>query len=185
MQAARPRKAVFFDRDGTLIEDGPFLSDPGKVRFLNGVIDALKIFKRQGFLLIMVTNQSGIGRGYFSEETVHLIHARMEEILNEHGVVLDALYYCPHSPDAHCSCRKPESGLFLQAIQEQLVDPFLSYSVGDKVEDAVAAKKTGCTTVLVREDQAFTDPAVDFLADNLLTAAAWILEDLKAKKKQS
>lgn len=170
------KKAVFLDRDGTLIEDGPYLSDPGQIRFLDGAVDALKRLKQHGFLLVLITNQSGVGRGHFSEETLRAIHARLQSSLKKEGVALDAIYYCPHSPDAGCKCRKPKPLLFQTAIRDFSINPLASYAVGDKEEDAIAAKQVGCKTILAGCDASRGAARVDFLCKDLAATADWILE---------
>jgi len=175
------KKAIFLDRDATLIEDGPFLSDPAKIRFLPGTIDGLKSFKELGFLLILITNQSGIGRGYFSEDKLTEIHRLLQHQLGKHTIALDAIYYCPHTPDDKCTCRKPEPGLFLKAVSEHAIDPLVSYSIGDKVEDAIAGKTVGCKTILLTKIFSNSMVSVDHVADDFGSAVGWIKKDLVQK----
>lgn len=174
------RRAVFLDRDGTLIQDGPFLSDPNGIKFLDGVPAGLRRLKQNGFLLILITNQSGIGRGYFTEEVLQAIHARLESRLEGEGASLDAIYYCPHSPENGCGCRKPSPELFLRAIRDFGIDPAQSYVVGDKPEDADAAKRAGCTSVLIGNREG--TPA-DYGAPDFDRAVGWILEDSQRKNE--
>lgn len=169
------------DRDGTLIEDGPFLSNPDGIRFLDGTFDALKQLQGHGFLLVLITNQSGVGRGYFSEKTLEEIHLRLKLLLKEQRIALDAIYYCPHGPEVECMCRKPNSGMFRKAIRDLSIDPLKSYAIGDKQEDALAAKQVGCKAILLRIGSSPVNSPFDFLAPNLSLAVDWILKNEKGK----
>ena len=170
-----PVKAVFLDRDGTLIHDGPFLSDPEGIRFLPGVLEGLRALKEDGFALVLVTNQSGIGRGLFTEETLAEIHGRLREILEKNGSPLDAIYFCPHAPGDECECRKPKSTLFKRAIQEHGIDPALSFAIGDRIRDTEPAGEVGCRTVLIGE--APEGERVDYAAPDFQDAARWIVRE--------
>jgi histidinol-phosphate phosphatase family protein len=142
---------VFVDRDGTIMPDLHYLADPGAAELTHGAGDALRLFRLHGYLVICVTNQSGVGRGYFTEETVHRIHARLNEKLREYGAEIDALYYCPHTPEQKCDCRKPGTALFLRAAEDWAVDFPSSAIVGDRSADVEAGAKLGLFTVLVPE----------------------------------
>jgi histidinol-phosphate phosphatase family protein len=142
-------KAVFIDRDGTINEDGPYLSDPNRFRMYPGVGEGVKRLQDAGFKIIVVTNQSGIGRGYFTEENLAAVHDRMKEEFARYGVTLDGIYYCPHHPGDKCDCRKPNTGLFEAAIAEHDIDAARSYMIGDKELDAAAGEKVGAKTVLI------------------------------------
>lgn len=132
---------------------------------------------KAGFRLLIVTNQSGVGRGYFTEETVQAIHQRLEDSLSKAGIMLDAIYYCPHAPDAACACRKPKPTLFLQAAKEHDLDLSASYGIGDKLEDALAAKNAGCRAILLRSPHAQANTVeADFFAASLPEAVSWILK---------
>lgn len=174
------RKAVFLDRDGTIIRDKNFLSSPDGIEILPGVPDALRQLKKAGFLLILITNQSGVGRGYFTIEIVDEIHKRLQELLKKEGAILDEIYRCPHHPDDHCECRKPRTKLFRDAIKKWDVDPSASYSIGDKESDLEAGKALGCQTIFIGPQ---TVPA-DYHVPSLLDAAACILKE-KARKLDS
>lgn len=169
------KKAVFLDRDGTLVEEGPYLSHPDDLRIPEGVVDALRLLKDDGFMLVLITNQSGIGRGFLNEETLYRIHEKLQRTLRVHEVPMDAIYYCPHLPSVACRCRKPEAGLFLKAIQEHAIDPYASFSIGDQRRDAEAAKKVGCTTILIGPDHV-PGEVVDYQADDFSSAVRWILK---------
>lgn len=143
------RPAVFFDRDGTLIDDIGYLSDPEGVYFYPGVIEALKRLRERGYLLVVITNQSGIGRGYFDEETALAVNLSMLRMLEEKGVGLSAVYYCPHHPDEGCGCRKPGILMLKRAIEELGIDGSLSWVVGDMDKDVRAGMKAGLRPILV------------------------------------
>jgi histidinol-phosphate phosphatase family protein len=145
------RRAVFVDRDGTLNPDFHYLSDPARYEFLPGVIDGLRWFRAHGYLLFCVTNQSGIGRGYFTVETLNAIHARIDERLHQAGVGLDGYYYCPHRPEEGCECRKPGTLLFRRAAEEHGIDLRASAIIGDRSLDMEVGRTLGMTSVLVPE----------------------------------
>ncbi len=144
------RKAVFLDRDGTLNVEVEYLHEIEKIQILPGVVEALKILKRKGFLLIVISNQSGIGRGYFSAEDVNRVNEHMNRLLQKDGVKLDGFYYCPHIQADNCDCRKPKTKLYLQAARDFEIDLKKSYMVGDKVTDIIAADELGCGQGLVQ-----------------------------------
>lgn len=143
------KKAWFLDRDGTLIEDKHYLSNPDDIVILPGVVEALRMAQNDGFLLIVVTNQSGIARGYFTEADADSVDRRLYEMLKEQGIVISASYRCPHLPDGippyniRCSCRKPETGLFRTAIQDFELEPSLCIACGDKPRDTERLKELG------------------------------------------
>lgn len=110
-------KLALLDRDGTLIEHVPYLSDPGEVRLLPGTVRGLQALKALNFRLVLVSNQSGVGRGYFEEAAVRAVNERMQELLRPHGAELELMLYCPHAPQEDCSCRKPRPGMAEQACQ--------------------------------------------------------------------
>ena len=143
------RRAVFLDRDGTIIEDEGYLADASRVRLLPGAIEALRTFREHGLMLVIVSNQSGIPRGLITLEQHAQVSARVEVVLAEHGVPLDAAYYCAHLPDAACSCRKPRPGMIEQAAREHGIDPARSLMIGDKMSDVAAGHAAGCMTALL------------------------------------
>lgn len=177
-------KAVFLDRDGTINVDHGYVHQIDDFQFIDGVIEAMFALKKKGYLLVLVTNQSGIARGYFTEEQFLRLTEWFDWSLADRGVDFDGIYYCPHHPDGQgeykedCDCRKPKAGMFLQAIKELNIDPAQSIMVGDKLEDLLAAEKAGVgTKILVRTGKSITseaegkaDKVLDSLADlpNLL-----------------
>lgn len=173
------RRAVFLDRDGTLIEDVDYLTAPAQLRILPGVPAALRQLREAGFLLLVVTNQSAVARGMLSEEELAAIHAELNRRLAAEGAAVDAFYYCPHLPDGvvgryarACDCRKPAPGLLRRAAQEWGVDAARSYAVGDSARDVEAGRRAGCYSILVGAADA---GGADARAADLAAAAAIIL----------
>lgn len=147
------RKAWFLDRDGTIIEDRHYLHDPDQIVFLPNSIEAMRRAYKDRFLLIIVTNQSGIGRGYFTEEAADAVDQRFRETLAGQGVFLTDILRCPHYPggispyNRICSCRKPETGLFREAIERYELDPSLCLACGDKLRDIQKLPELGIPAV--------------------------------------
>ncbi len=167
-------RAVFLDRDGTVIVDKAYLDTVEGVELLPGAGEGLRSMVEQGFRLVLVTNQSGIGRGYFAEEIVLAQHERLQELLLPHGVRFDTMVYCPHSPDVACACRKPEPGMIVDAAAKLDVDCRQSWMIGDKAGDAKAGSAAGCRTIRIGPD---ADGAADFSAVDLREAAAIIARE--------
>lgn len=149
-------KAVFLDKDGTLIKDVPYNVNPSLIQPLPGVIQGLQTLHRAGYKLIIVSNQSGVARGYFEEADLLAVEERLRELLDCAGVPLAGFYYCPHHPDGvvlpyaqNCSCRKPGPGLLLRAAQEHGLNLHQSWMVGDILDDIEAGRRAGCKTVLL------------------------------------
>jgi D,D-heptose 1,7-bisphosphate phosphatase len=149
---ASGRPAVFLDRDGTLIRDADYLADPEAVALLPGIVEALGVLREAGHALVVVTNQSGIARGLYTEAAYRRVAARLDELLAAAGVPLDATYHCPHHPDftGHCPCRKPALGMYRDAARDLGLDLARSWYVGDKASDVLPALATGGRGVLVR-----------------------------------
>jgi histidinol-phosphate phosphatase family protein len=145
--------AVFLDRDGTLIEDRGYVSRPDHVRLLPGVAGALIGLERAGFLRIVITNQSGIGRGRYPASAFLATQFELEAQLRESGASIDGVYHCPHLPDAGCLCRKPGTALHREAIAAWEIDPRRSWCVGDQLRDLEPAGELGCRALLVRTGQ--------------------------------
>ena len=153
-------KAVFLDRDGTINREKNYLYKAEDFEFLPGVIEALKILQDAGFLLIIITNQSGIARGYYGEADFLSLNRWMLGQLKGLGIIISKVYYCPHIPDAKigkyrkvCTCRKPQLGLYQQAIEEFEIDLSKSYAVGDKIRDCSICEKTQCRGFLIEESE--------------------------------
>ncbi len=184
---ARPRgrRAVFVDRDGTINREVGHVDSPEKIDLLPGASEAIAALRGAGFLVIMTTNQSGVARGLFSEEILSAVNARVAGLLAEQGAALDAIYYCPHLPDALCGCRKPAPGMLDRAVGDLGVDLSRSFVVGDKVVDLKLALNAGAQGILVKtgygrravaereREVAAANPR--FIAEDLLAAARFIL----------
>ena len=153
--AGGARRAVFLDRDGTLIHDRHYLSDPAGVELLPGAARAVARLASAGFFVVLVTNQSGIGRGYFSEEDYRAVHARLEALLAAEGARLDASYHAPAAADSDDpdADRKPGAGMFLRAAREHDIDLARSIWIGDRLRDVLAAERFGGRAILVRSAQ--------------------------------
>ena len=167
-------RVVFLDRDGTMVKDVPYCSKVEDLELLPGIPEAVKLLNDNGFKVIVVTNQSGIARGYLSENTLSQIHNKLKSELTKFGAHLDAIYYCPHHPDDNCGCRKPKAGLLLQASKDFNIDFEQSYIVGDQPMDITAGRSLGCRTVLLSEVNK-PNCYPDFMAKTLLEASKWIL----------
>ncbi len=186
-------KAVFLDRDGTVNEEVGYLSDLKQLKLVPGAGTAIKKLNDAGFLVVLVTNQSGIARGYFSESLVHETHALLQQMLRNEGARLDGIYFCPHHPTEgkthytmECECRKPGTGLIDRAARDLDIDVKQSYVVGDKWSDVELGQRAGARTILVRSGFAQDDPGnarprhladPDFIAHTLTDAAEWILKN--------
>jgi D-glycero-D-manno-heptose 1,7-bisphosphate phosphatase len=191
-QDSRRDRAVFLDRDGTLIEDIGYLDRVDRVEMYPWTVDAVRLLNRAGLRVVVTTNQSGIARGYFTEANVEEVHQHISSLLAEGGAHIDAYYYCPHHPEGtihgyaqRCDCRKPGSGLIERAARELGLDPSHSFVVGDRWLDVRLARAVGARAVLVRtgygeaeEAQPEPDVAADVVADNLMGATSWILRNL-------
>jgi len=177
-------RAVFVDRDGTLNVNIDYLSDPEKYQLYPGVAEGLRLLKEAGFLIVVITNQSGIGRGIFDDKALERVHQRMRDLLAKEGAVIDAVYYCPHHPNDKCACRKPGTALFNMAAKDLHIDPKKSFVIGDMKMDVAAGQKMGARTALVPEprNRAKTLKAMegweakpDFVGDDFLSAVRWVL----------
>lgn len=180
-------KAVFLDKDGTLVENVPYNVDPDQVRLMAGAIDALRLLSRAGFRLIVVSNQSGVARGYFEESAIQGVRRRLEELLGEGGVLLDGFYYCPHLPAGvvpryavECDCRKPRTGMFQRAAAELGIDLQASWMIGDILDDVEAAHAAGSRAVLLdngneTEWKVCPNRWPEYVASTLASAANHIL----------
>ena len=137
-------KCVFLDRDGTIIEDVGFIRDPDDVRMTEGSADALRRLMNTGFGLVMVTNQSGIGRGIITRNDYEKVQTRVRQTLKVAGIRLLAEYHCPHLPTEGCSCRKPKPGMLLEAAADHGINLDRSFAVGDRWSDVLAGQNAGC-----------------------------------------
>jgi D-glycero-D-manno-heptose 1,7-bisphosphate phosphatase len=162
-------RAVFLDRDGTIMHDADYCSDPKQVHVFEGTPEALRRLKRKGYKLIIITNQSGIGRGFFTLEQYRAVET---EVLRQLGPgLIDATYFCPDTPEQPSKCRKPAPGMILEAARDHHVDLARSFLVGDKEIDAECGRNAGVRTIRVRT-------GFDKMTDG--SSANWIAEDLPA-----
>jgi D-glycero-D-manno-heptose 1,7-bisphosphate phosphatase len=170
------RRAAVVDRDGTIVAERHYLSDPDQLELLPGALEGLRELREQGFDLVVVTNQSGLSRGYFDQARLDQIHARLEAELAAGGVRLDAIFVCPHLPSANCECRKPRPGLLHAAAARLGFDPRAALVVGDKECDIALGQAVGATTFLVQtgygaETAARAEVQPDFVVPDLAAVA--------------
>ena len=179
-------KTVFLDRDGVINEnlDDGYVSKWDECRFIPRSKEAIAVLTEAGWDVIVISNQAGVGKGIMTAQAVEQINTRMMEEVSRHGGKIKAVYYCPHRPDENCGCRKPKSGLLLQAAQEWEIALSASYLVGDKISDIQAGAQVGCTTILVKtgwgrkhlaeSDQWLVKP--DYVMSDLFQAVELILQ---------
>jgi len=194
-------KAVFIDRDGTINEEVKYLSKENNLRILPNAVEGIKLLKEAGFKVIVISNQSGVARGYFKEKDVQLINKKIKELIKQSGADIDGFYYCPHHPEAIvdkyrqvCQCRKPEPGLFLQAAAQLNINMRKSFIVGDKLSDIQMSEVLGAQAVLVltgyglQEREKYCSEshlALHYIAEDLLDAARWILQQTKKNGRET
>jgi len=173
--------AVFLDRDGTINKQIDFLSDPEKFEFLPGALAGMKKMKDMGYHLVIITNQQGIGLGYYTKEDFYRVNRVLLIAASQAGITIDKIYFCPHSLAENCNCRKPAIGLVKRAEQELNLDLAHSYFIGDSIVDIEAGQRAGMKTILIQEGTAATADTdqvrLDFVAHNLLDAADIILAE--------
>ncbi len=180
-------RAVFLDKDGTLIEDVPYNVDPQQIKLTSGAIEGLLLLQQAGYKLIVITNQSGVARGYFPESALLAVEERLCQLLAAEGIYLADFYYCPHHPDGAvpefaiaCDCRKPAPGLLLRAASEYKIDLRSSWFIGDILNDVEAGLCAGCKTILIdngneTEWELSAQRTPDFIVTDLMEAAQVIL----------
>jgi histidinol-phosphate phosphatase family protein len=188
-------RAVFLDRDGTMIEDVGYLDSFDRIAFYPWTVDAIRMLNRAGLAVVVVTNQAGIARGFFDESFVQETHRRVAARLAAGGAHVDAYYYCPHHPAGRvaayaqaCDCRKPGPGMINRAARDLGVDPARSFVIGDTWLDVGLARAVGARGILVRtgagaawEARPPADLAADAVVDNLASAVAWIMTNPKSE----
>lgn len=188
-------KAVFLDRDGTINKDTSYINKIEDLELLDNTVEGLKLLLEKGFKLIIITNQSGVGRGYFPLKVLNNINVKLYEILRKQGIKINAFYYCPHIKgakikkyDFDCSCRKPGPGLLLMAAKELKIDPGNSYMIGDKPSDILAGYNAGVKGSIFISNKGkkkkisfVSEPS--YIAGDLLDAAKWILKNDSKKSK--
>lgn len=153
-------KAAFFDRDGTINVNIGHLHEPEKLIFVPSAPELIRRYNDSGYLVIVVTNQAGIAKGYYTQEQMYALHCVMNErLLEEYGAHIDAFYFCPHHPDftGICHCRKPETGMLEQAIRDYDIDPAISVLFGDKPDDMECARRMGIEGRYIQNELGLTD----------------------------
>jgi D-glycero-D-manno-heptose 1,7-bisphosphate phosphatase len=185
--------AVFIDRDGTINIEAGYIDHPDNFNLYPFVPQSIRLLNEHGFLVIVLTNQAGVGRGYFGEDNVETLHAKMRSELAKGGARLDAVYYCPHHTSSKdpryavdCDCRKPRTGMVDKAVKDLPIDKSRMFIIGDKMSDIKLGKKTGCRTYLVKTGyglrEAENNPdGADIITDNLLLA---VLDILKISRQE-
>jgi len=181
-------KAVFLDRDGTIIEDVGYLSNPQQIEFIPQSIEAIKLLNEAGYKVIVVTNQAGVARGYFTEDMLQTIDKTLQKQILRKGAYVDRIYYCPHHADhgiypynRECDCRKPNPGMLKKAAKDFDIDLSQSFMIGDKASDIGAGQNAGTKTILVLsgrgevEQERMTGKETH-IARNLLEAVNWLLK---------
>jgi len=175
------QKAVFIDRDGTINENIGYIDHPDKFHMYPGIAEGIKQLNDLDFDIIIITNQSAIARNLINEEELSIIHQKMKKELEKTGAKIDKIYYCPHHPDQKCNCRKPNTGMFEQAISENDINVHTSYVIGDRMLDIEAGHKMGLTTILIPENKALIDEEMkvspispNYYCDTFLSAVEWI-----------
>lgn len=146
-------KAIFLDRDGTINVEKGYLYKTEEFEFMPDVFEALKMLQDLGYLLIIITNQSGIARGYYGEADFLYLTKWMLEKMRKEGIEIKDVFYCPHHPKGQCNCRKPAIGLFLQAIEKYNIDLSASYAIGDKIRDCAICGSTDCQGFLIGNNE--------------------------------
>ena len=187
MGKSKGNAAVFIDRDGTVIKEKDYLRKIKDIELFPQTVRSLKLLKSAGFKLILITNQSGIGRGYLTENKLKNIHVYLQKLLKKKGTGFDAIYYCPHLPDAGCACRKPNLGLVKLAKTKFKIDLKRSYSIGDHKGDFLLGRNMGGKGIFVltghgRHEYAKfmkdrSIPRPHRIEKNIYSAAKWILSD--------
>jgi len=184
-------KTIFLDRDGTIIEDSGYISTPEQIKFIPGSIEAIKLLNEAKYKVIVITNQSGVARGLFSEDMLQTIDKTLHKKILNGGAHLDGLYYCPHHPEhgvypyrRECDCRKPQAGLIKKAAKEHHSDLAQSYMIGDHSCDIGAGSAAGVKTVFLltghgTHEQGKLATKPNHTAADLLAAVKWVLKQEK------
>ena len=190
------KRAIFLDRDGTINEEVGYIEHLDRLRIIPEAYEAIRLINLSGFIAVVITNQAGIAKGLFNEDFVIKTNERLQEFLGQKGAAIDAFYFCPHHPTEGvppyrmvCDCRKPAPGLFYQAARDMAIDLAASYMIGDRYRDMEAAHRAGVKGVLVKTgygaevlenigpDQETPEAKPDHIAENILKAVLWILEN--------
>ena len=188
--------AVFLDRDGTINEEVGYLDSLDKLKIIPSAYEAIRLINESGMKGVVISNQAGVARGFFTEDFVKVTHEHLQTALRQQGATIDNFYYCPHHPTEgiepyrkDCNCRKPAPGMLLRAVQDLNIDLTRSYLVGDRFRDMDAAKKAGVKGILVKtgygqdllqddgQNEATEEGKPDFIAADILEAVRWILKE--------
>jgi len=184
-------KAVFVDRDGTIVEDIGYMNSPEQIKFIPGSLEAIKKLNNAGYKVIVITNQAGVARGLVAEDMLQTIDKTLHKLILNSGAHLDGLYYCPHHPEYGvypykqvCECRKPHPGLLKRAQKHFDIDLSLSFMIGDKATDVEAGKRAGTKTIFLltgkgKKEESKIKDQPNHIAKNLLEAVKWIVESKK------
>ena len=178
----KKKKAAFLDRDGTIVVHTPYLSSPEQLKLLPHAVEGIRLFNDHDYLIIVVTNQSGVARGYFDEQSLIQIHEKLKKILIREKAEVDAFYYCPHHAEGvveeysvPCDCRKPRPKMLFDAARQYNIDLSQSIMIGDSPADILAGKEAGCKSVLIRDANQGIDGdsffGADYVVKDLLEAA--------------
>ncbi len=184
------RKAIFLDKDGTLIPDIPYNVNPDLITLQPGVTEGLKLLKQEGYIFAVISNQAGVARGYFKYQDLDKVSQKLNFLLNPEGIQIEAYYFCPHHPlgkiaeySIRCDCRKPEPGMILKAAKDLQIDTEKSWMIGDILNDVEAGNRAGCRTILLDRgnetewiEGSFRKPT--FVAADFLQAARFISNNL-------
>jgi len=181
-------RAVFLDRDGVIIQEPPHYAHKiSQLELIPKSAEAIRLLNENGFTVVVVSNQAGIARGYYGEEDAALYNQALKEKLAKEGTHINAVYYCPHHPEAtieryrlDCDCRKPKPGMLIKAEKELNIDLKQSFMIGDKLSDIEAGERVGCKTIIVRtgygnDELKSSDVDCNYIAKNLYDAVAYIL----------
>ena len=188
--------AVFLDRDGTINEEVGYLDSLDKLKIIPSAYEAIRLINESGMKVVVISNQAGVARGFFTEDFVKITHEHLQTALRQQGATIDNFYYCPHHPTEgiepyrkDCNCRKPAPGMLLRAVQDLNIDLTRSYLVGDRFNDMEAGKIIGVRGILVKTgfgqsllqddgpDEATPENKPDFIAADILEAVKWILKN--------
>lgn len=184
-------KAVFLDKDGTIIEDVGYMQTPEQIRFIPGSIEAIKMLNEAGYKVVIISNQAGVARGLVTEDMLQTIDKVLHKRILNGGAHVDGIYYCPHHPEYGvypykqvCECRKPHPGLIKRAQRDLEINLSQSYMIGDKATDIEAGKRAGTKTIFVltgqgKEQKEKLKEKPDYITNNLLQATTWILSQQK------
>lgn len=181
-------RGVFFDRDGVINKEVNYLDSIDKIEILPGIAEAIKLLNDNKFKVVVITNQSGVARGYFTEEKLNEIHGFILGELSKESALVDAVYYCPHHPDDDCDCRKPKIGLIKRAEKDLDINLKRSFLIGDTISDMKAGLNAGLKCILVltgygKDERAKLkdiDLEVDFITQDVPSAVSWILKECGA-----